>query len=47
VPGQPFQKISPEKTKITIDIAIWTARLMIIGIWRKIVGAERMKFTNN
>jgi hypothetical protein len=30
--GQPFPNIPAEKTRITIDIAIWTAMLMRIGI---------------
>jgi len=47
MPGQPSTKISVEKTRITIDIAIWTAMLMRMGIWRKTVGAVRMKFTNS
>ena len=45
--GQPLPKMLAEKTRTTIDIAIWTAMLMRIGIWMKTVGVVRRKFTNN
>ena len=38
---QPLPKIPAEKTKVTINIAIWTAILMRIGIWKNTAGTVR------